>query len=83
MYLCMATKTISVSEEAYERLTAARTTERESFSRVICRAEWPAKAGTAGDLLKLVRSYTSEADIDFLDEVQKEDLVLRDPWDDE
>jgi predicted CopG family antitoxin len=38
---CMATKTISIDLTAYERLTRARMSERESFSKVIKRALWP------------------------------------------
>jgi len=77
----MATKTISVSLEAYERLSSARSTERESFSKVICRAVWPEKEGTAGDLLKRIQGGESAADLDFLDEAQKADAPPYDPWD--
>jgi len=37
---CMATKTISLSLDAYERLRAARQHPRESFSSVLRRARW-------------------------------------------
>jgi len=36
VHVCMATKTISITEEAYERLTAKKS-PRESFSDVITR----------------------------------------------
>jgi len=52
MYLCIATKTISVDLEAYERLRMARMHERESFSKVIKRAVWKAEGGTAAALLE-------------------------------
>lgn len=77
----MATKTISVSLEAYERLAAARSTERESFSKVICRAVWPPKKGTAKDLLSRIRKEIFTADTDFLDKAQSEDAPPSDPWD--
>ena len=37
--LCMATKTIALRLEAYERLKRARRTPTESFSDVVMRAE--------------------------------------------
>ena len=77
----MATKTISVSIEAYERLAEARSTARESFSKVICRAKWPVKEGTAADLLRRSRERDSDADVALLDANQKADLPPSDPWD--
>ncbi|MDB4662345.1 hypothetical protein OAE61_01795 [Verrucomicrobiales bacterium] len=79
----MATKTISVNLEAYERLTNARTAERESFSQVICRAEWAPKSGTSLDLLSRVENSNSTADIAFLDEAQDADSPPKDIWDSE
>ena len=38
---CMATKTISLKLDAYEKLRAARRQPTESFSQVILRARWP------------------------------------------
>ena len=38
--LCMATKTISLRVEAYERLRRARLHPNESFSEVVMRAVW-------------------------------------------
>ena len=48
----MATKTISIDLEAYERLRRARVSRTESFSMVIKRATWPTPARTAGALLE-------------------------------
>ena len=76
----MATKTISVSLEAYDRLAAARVTERESFSKVICRAIWPAKEGTARDLVERTKSVDSKADLALLDSAQEKDEPTPDPW---
>jgi len=50
--VCMATKTISVRLEAYERLRRARRFAGESFSEIILRADWPAQTLTAGELLE-------------------------------
>lgn len=83
MHLCMATKTLSVDLEAYERLRAARLHERESFSKVIKRAVWPAAVGTAADLLawrEAEEEKVSEAVLDALDEAQEEDAPATDKW---
>ena len=79
----MATKTISIDLEAYERLRAARRAERESFSQVIKRAEWKSESGkTLGDLLRVLESLppTEEAILDQLEENQRNDLPPDDPW---
>ena len=47
---CMATKTISLRIEAYERLRRARLRPEESFSNVVMRAQWPGAGLTAGEL---------------------------------
>lgn len=48
MYTCIvATTTISIDIEAYERLRQARRSPDEPFSRVIKRARWPAASRTA------------------------------------
>jgi predicted CopG family antitoxin len=51
----MPTRTISVREEAYERLRRARRTPSESFSDVIMRAVWPDAPLRGATLLDLVR----------------------------
>lgn len=52
--LCMATKTISLRLEAYERLRRAKRSG-ESFSDVVMRARWPAQPATGGEFLAHVR----------------------------
>ena len=47
----MATKTISIDLQAYERLRNARLTPDESFSKVIKRAVWPPAPRTAAAML--------------------------------
>ena len=67
----MATKTISIDLEAYERLRRARRLPNESFSKVIKRAEWPLQR-TAGALLSAMAKIApvDKDVIDRLDTVQ-------------
>ena len=83
MHACMATKTISVDLEAYERLRSARLQEQESFSKVIKRATWPKEKGTAGALAKWLRqnpARLSDQEIEYLDRAQLEDAPSPDKW---
>ena len=47
----MATKTISLKVEAWERLRRARRSPTESYSEVVKRAQWPEVGLTGGELL--------------------------------
>ena len=47
----MATKTISLELDAYERLRKAKRSERESFSEVVRRARWEDAAWTGPQIL--------------------------------
>ena len=78
----MATKTISIDLEAYERLRRARKEPNESFSRVIKRAVWEETPCTAGHLLeRLGRLPPTSLDvIEALDRIQSADLPPEDPW---
>lgn len=83
MHLCMATKTISVDLEAYERLRGARRHERESFSKVIKRAVWTPAGGTAAALLtwrKGQEGVLEEGVLDALDAAQEADEPSPDKW---
>ena len=51
----MATKTITLELDAYERLRKAKRTSRESFSSVVRRAVFPDEPVTAGELLDTIR----------------------------
>lgn len=78
--LCMGTKTLSVDEEAYGRLVAARTSAKESFSKVIKRASWENGPKTAAGLLARASGYLEEDIPDALDRAQVADAAPEDPW---
>ena len=82
IHACMATKTISVDMEAYERLRRARRSPGESFSQVIKRAEWPTPHRTAGAVLDALRSapLLDEATLHRLDSAQVADTPPENPW---
>jgi hypothetical protein len=51
----MGTKTISLRDEAYDRLKRAKRSPSESFSEVVMRAVWPDLAISAEAYLRMVR----------------------------
>jgi predicted CopG family antitoxin len=76
----MATKTISLRVEAYEKLRRARTRPSKSFSDVVMRARWEDQTVTGGELLALVRErgplYGLDA-LDAIDELKSETPIHR------
>lgn len=78
----MATKTISIDLEAYDRLRRARLSPDESFSRVIKRARWRDERKTAAGLLSALREapLPDPAVLERLDEAQRTDAPPEDPW---
>lgn len=80
MHLCMATRTLSVDEEAYRRLVGARSHPRESFSKVIKRARWGDGQKRCGQLLEKVGGVLTEEQIQRLERAQREDQPPPDPW---
>lgn len=79
----MASKTISVSVEAYERLRRARRSESESFSQVVMRATWPEVAVTAGELLERLAADGALLEDDELDRIEaanRDDRPAEDKW---
>ena len=78
----MATKTISIDMEAYERLRSARRSPDDSFSKVIKRAVWPPAPRTAAAVLAAFDGLPvmSETELDRLDAAQLADPVPEDRW---
>ena len=79
----MGTKTISLRDEAYERLRRARKSPSESFSDVVMRAIWPDEPLSAGEFLRLVRErgavYTTD-ELKRVDEASVSDQPPEDKW---
>jgi predicted CopG family antitoxin len=79
----MATKTISLKLEAWERLKRARRTPDESFSEVVMRAQWPEVGITAEELLALYRvqgSHLTAEAMDRIEEADRGDQPPEDKW---
>lgn len=68
---CMATKTISLKLEAWERLKRARRTPDESFSDVVLRAQWPDSGLTARELREVHRQEGPHLSMAALDGVEE------------
>ena len=78
----MATKTISLDLEAYERLVRARQRSNESFSSVVKRATWADETRTGRAFLEALRKMPKidSAILDQLDRAQREDRPPRNKW---
>jgi predicted CopG family antitoxin len=76
----MATKTLSVDEEAYRILSQAKRGPRDSFSKVIKRASWQQGGATCARLLERVSPSVSEEVLDRLEQIQREDHPPVDKW---
>ena len=80
---CMATKTISLKLEAYEKLRAARRYPDESFSQVVLRARWPEETVSGAELLARCReggASFSEQELDRVEQLKTADAPPEDKW---
>ncbi len=80
----MATKTITLELDAYDRLRKAKRSERESFSEVVRRAVFPEAPMGGGDLLAFLKrrgAILQEAELDAIEKAHAAagDLAA-DPW---
>lgn len=79
----MGTKTISLKDEAYSRLKAARRYPDESFSEVVLRATWPEDTVTAKDFLALLgtrRAHLTADEVDRMAPLKTSDQPAEDKW---
>jgi predicted CopG family antitoxin len=79
----MGTKTISLKDEAYNRLRSARRYPDESFSEVVLRATWPEDTITARAFLDLLSSRPGHLhgdDLDRIDALKQRDRPPEDKW---
>ncbi len=79
----MATKTISLRLDAYERLRRARLHPGESFTEVVLRAQWPDRGLTAGELREAYERegpLFSEDALGRIEEAMSWDEPPRDKW---
>ena len=76
----MATKSISIDMEAYQRLTRARLSPKESFSQVIRRTRWDEQVKTCASLLAALPHIppADETVLARLEAAQRADAVLGD-----
>lgn len=77
----MGTKTISLKDEAYNRLKAARRYPDESFSEVVLRATWPEDTITGRQLLAILASRGAFFRADELDRIEEAATDNRPPTD--
>ena len=78
----MGVKTISLKDEAYDRLRAARRYPAESFSEVVLRASWPEDTVTARELLASLkgRARLTTDDIADIEWLKRHDKPPVDKW---
>jgi hypothetical protein len=79
----MGTKTISLKDEAYHRLKAARRYPDESFSEVVLRATWPEDTVTAAALLaslKVRGAHLEPEELDRLEALRNASGPPEDKW---
>jgi len=78
----MATKTITLELDAYEKLAAAKQ-GRESFSSVVRRCILPGGPRDGASVLAILRerrSFLSDDGLNQLEEIESNDSTPENPW---
>ncbi len=81
MSSCMATKTITLEIDAYEKLKAAKRSDRESFSSVVRRGRFDSGSGTGESILATLRELAAEnllapeTSLDYLESARGQDTA--------
>ncbi len=81
----MATKTITLEIDAYEKLRAAKR-GKESFTSVVRRAILPESLKTGKELLAMLGSRSAsftEEELSAVEEADRRDALPISPWDEE
>ena len=73
----MATKTITLELDAYEKLRRAKRSPRESFSSVVRRGHWGSEASTGRSVLAALEALRDTKLDVLLDDVDLEDIERR------
>ena len=82
----MATKTISIELDVYERLKSLKKDSLESFSQVIRRAHWGEERSTAANIFewmntrKVQKKFLLKDTLDRLDVAQENDTKPQNKW---
>jgi predicted CopG family antitoxin len=79
----MATKTISLRVEAYERLRRARLRPDESFSDVVMRAHWAERGMTAGELREVYGvsgALLTDEELHSVEDAKAAEVPSEDKW---
>ena len=81
----VATKTITLELDAYEKLRAAKR-GRESFSSVVRRCilpEGPRSGATLLDHLRSRTTYLTDAELNAIESAERDDSPPKSPWEEE
>jgi predicted CopG family antitoxin len=80
----MATKTITLELDAYEKLKSAKRSDKESFSMVVRRAVWPETPMNGAAILAYLKArptHLTEEELDMIEAADKSDAPPTSPWD--
>ena len=79
----MATRTITLELDAYERLKSAKRSEKESFSMVVRRAFWPDTPMSGESILAYLKArpaHLTEEDLAMIEAAEASDPPPVHPW---